>query len=233
MMRSERGFTLIELLIAISVGSVIMLATFAMLDGSVTLTGNTQKRVDATQRGRIAMEAITSQLRSQVCPNSAASALIGAGSTGPASDQYQVNFWSFRRTGAFVPERRVITWDTNTDSIVQRDYNQAGTLLRTNLLLRKVRPATTPANAPIFSYWAYPTTPGATTPSNGPLPTPLSAADAASVALIKVRFTAQPDTSNGPAAAVPPQGSQTFSDQVFARTADPNNPDGPKGPICG
>src|SRR4051812_42151618 len=159
MIRSQRGFTLIELLIAISVGSVIMLATFAMLDSSVTLTGTTQKRVDATQRGRQAMEWITSQLRSQVCPNSAASAVVGSGSSAPASDEYQVNFWSFRRTGAFVPERHVITWDTNTDTITQRDYNAAGTLLRTNLLLRKVRPPASPANAPIFSYWAYPTTP--------------------------------------------------------------------------
>src|SRR3954452_21928871 len=107
MIRNQRGFTLIELLIAISVGSVIMLATFAMLDSSVTLTGTTQKRVDATQRGRQAMDTITSQLRSQVCPNAAASAIVGAGGTGTASNQYSVNFWTFRRAGAFPPERHV------------------------------------------------------------------------------------------------------------------------------
>jgi prepilin-type N-terminal cleavage/methylation domain-containing protein len=230
-LRRQRGFTLIELLIAMSVGSVVMLATFNMLDGSVVLTGKTQKRVDATERGRLAMEVITRQLRSQVCPTATTPAIVGGG-TSP-SDQYKVNFWTFLGTGTFTPERHEIAWDTNTNSIVETDYNPTGTLLRTRRLLTKVRPPATPANAPVFSYYSYPTTAGTTALSSTPLPIPLSAADAATVALVKISFTAQPDTSSAAASSTPPPESQTFSDQVFSRTADPNNSKGPQAPVCG
>jgi prepilin-type N-terminal cleavage/methylation domain-containing protein len=224
--RSERGFTLVELLIALSVGSVVMLATFSMLDGSVVLTGKTQKRVDATQRGRLAMELITRQLRSQVCPNATTPAIVGGGAS--ASDQYKVNFWTFTGTGAFTPERHELAWDTNTNSIIERDYNSAGTLLRTRTLLVKVRPPATPANAPVFTYYAY----SGNAISSTPLAVPLTTATAATVALVKISFTAQPDTGSAAAATTPPPQSQTFSDQVFSRTADPNDSKGPQGPVC-
>jgi prepilin-type N-terminal cleavage/methylation domain-containing protein len=231
-MRRERGFTLIELLIAVSVGSVVMLATFSILDSSVVLTGKTQKRVDATQRGRLAMENITARLRSQVCLDRTTPAIVGTGLSAPASDQYRVNFWMFNRIGTFAPQRHVIAWDTNTNSITDTAFNQAGTQVSSRTLLSKVRPPN-PANTPVFRYYAYPAT-GGTTPSRGPLTTPLSPADAAAVALIKIDFTVQPDV--GSAAVVTsgtlPEGSQTFSDQVFSRTADPNDPTGPKGPVC-
>jgi prepilin-type N-terminal cleavage/methylation domain-containing protein len=234
--RREDGFTLIELLVALSIGSVVMLATFMMLDSSVTLTGKTQKRVDATQRGRLAMDLITRQLRSQACPNATTPAIVGAGGIAPASDDRSANLWVFTGTGAFKPERHVIRWDTNTNSIIEQDYNQAGTLLRTKTLLAKVRPPTTPdppfttLNAPVFSY--FPAT-IATNPNVAPFSTPLSAANAANVAVIKVAFTVQPDIGTSPAATPPPAEAQTFKDQVFVRTADPNDPAGPKGPICG
>jgi prepilin-type N-terminal cleavage/methylation domain-containing protein len=152
--RGERGFTLVELLVTITIGTVVMLATFNMLDSSVALTGKTQSRVDATTRGRLAMDVITQQLHSQVCPDSTTPAMVGGG-TSP-SDQYKVNFWTFMGTGAFAPERHEIAWDTNTNSIVETDYNQAGTQLRTRPLLAKVRPPTvngplgSPTSGPIF-----------------------------------------------------------------------------------
>jgi prepilin-type N-terminal cleavage/methylation domain-containing protein len=231
LVRRNGGFTLVELLVAITIGSVVMLATFSLLDTSVVLTGKTQSRVDATQRGRLAMETITSQLRSQVCPNATTPAIVPTGGAAVASDNYKVDFWIFTKTGAFAPERHVIAWDTNTNSIIETDYNQAGTQLRRRTLLTKVRPPQTPANAPVFSYWAYPAT-GGTTPSRGPLTTPLSPADAAAAALIKVNFVAQPDTNTSPAKTTPPLESQSFSDQVFARTADPNDSNGPQAPAC-
>jgi prepilin-type N-terminal cleavage/methylation domain-containing protein len=231
-LRSQRGFTLIELMVAISVGSVVMLATFSMLDSSVVLTGKTQKRVDATQRGRLAMYQITRSLGSQVCLNATTPAIVGSGTAGQvASDQYQVDFWMFTGSGAFTPERHVIRWDTNTNSIIETVYNQAGTQTKQRTLLTKVRPTGT--SAPVFTYWAYPangTTPSTQLETGGAA---LTAAEAATVALIKVSFTVQPDTTASPASttSTPPQ-SQVFSDQVFARTADPNDSKGPQAPLC-
>ena len=227
--RSQRGFTLVELLIAISVGSVVMLATFSMLDGSVVLTGKTQKRVDATQRGRLAMEVITRSLRSQVCLNSTTPSFVVGGGTG--SDNYRVNFWAFTGTGAYTPERHEIAWDNNTNSITDRAYNQAGTLLRTRTLLTRVVPPPPPAsNKPIFKYYAYPTTAGATALTQ--LAVPLQASDAARIAKVEISFMAQPDLNNV-APSTPPPESQVFTDQVFSRTANPNDSKGPQAPLCG
>lgn len=225
-MRREAGFTLVELLVAISIGSVVMLATFGLLDSSVVLTGRTQDRVDATQRGRLAMETITTQLRSQVCLNATTPAIVGSGGTAAASDQYTADFWVFTKTGTFAPERHVIGWDTNTNSIVETDYDQSGTRLRTRTLLTKVRPTT--LNAPVFQYYAY----SGNSISSTPLSVPLTSAAAATVAQVNVAFMAQPDTNGSAASATPPKESQTFSDQVFARTADPNDSSGPKAPLC-
>jgi prepilin-type N-terminal cleavage/methylation domain-containing protein len=224
-LRAERGFTLVELLIALSVGSVVLLATFSMLDGSVVLTGRTQKRVDATERGRLAMELVTRELRSQVCPSTTTPSIVGGGAS--ASDQYKVNFWMFTGTGAFAPERHEIAWDTNTNSITDTAYNQAGTQLRSRRLLTTVIPSAT--NAPIFTYYKW----GATgVDMANPLPVPLSATDAAKVVLVQVSFKAQPNL-NGVSPATAPPESQVFTDQAFLRTADPNDSKGPQAPLCG
>jgi prepilin-type N-terminal cleavage/methylation domain-containing protein len=230
-LRQQAGFTLVELLVAISIGSVVMLATFSMLDQSVVLTGKTQKRVDVTQRGRLAMEQITRQIRSQACPNDKTPAVVGSGVTGQvASDQYNVDVWTFTGAGSFAPERHVITWDTNTNSIVERDYDQTGTLLRSKTLLSKVRPAGT--NVPVFRYYGYPDTNG--TFPNVEYTGTLSATNSPKVALIDIQYTLQPDTTATPAStsATPPDQSQIFHDQVFVRTADPNDPKGPQAPLC-
>ena len=63
----ERGFTIIELMVAMSVGMVVLLAAFMLLDRSFTASGQIADRQEALQRGRQAMELITRQLRSQVC----------------------------------------------------------------------------------------------------------------------------------------------------------------------
>jgi prepilin-type N-terminal cleavage/methylation domain-containing protein len=230
-LRSQQGFTLIELMVAISIGSVVMLATFSMLDSSVVLTGKTQKRVDATQRGRLAMYQITRSLGSQVCPNSTTPAIVGSGVTGQtASDQYSVDFWMFTGAGAFTPVRHVIAWDTNTNSITDTAYTSSNNPTTMRTLLTKVLPPPG-TNVPVFTYWAYNGT--SLQKISLPVGTALSPAQAASVAMIGVSFYAQPDTTATPvsASSKDPQ-AQTFSDQVFVRTADPNDPKGPQAPLC-
>jgi len=60
----ESGFTLIELLVTIFAGIVIVMATFTILDLSIHQQVSASDRVEATQRGRSAMEALMQELNS-------------------------------------------------------------------------------------------------------------------------------------------------------------------------
>ena len=66
-LRSQAGFTLPELIVAMAIGMATVLAVYAVLDTSIKQSNDIAGRVNATQRGRIAMDIITRQLRSQVC----------------------------------------------------------------------------------------------------------------------------------------------------------------------
>jgi prepilin-type N-terminal cleavage/methylation domain-containing protein len=74
----ERGFTLVEMLVAMSIGVVILLAAFTLLDRSFTTSAQIADRQEGLQRGRQAMELITRQLRSQVCGGAAGHHLLRA-----------------------------------------------------------------------------------------------------------------------------------------------------------
>ena len=66
-LRREDGHTLPELLTALMMATVILLATFALLDHVLNRTAETQARVEATQKGRQAMDTMTRAIRSSVC----------------------------------------------------------------------------------------------------------------------------------------------------------------------
>jgi type II secretory pathway component PulJ len=206
--REESGFTLVELLVACLVGIIILLASFMMLDSSVVLTGKVTDRVDRTQRARVTMEQITRDLRSQVCPSAAVPALI-------EGQDYSVKFYSFMGSGAFVPDIREISWDTNTNSLIEKRWAGSGTSpyttwpsspTTTRTLLSDVQPP--PANAPVFAY--YPTS-GST-----PYSAPLSSGNLGATSKVTIIFRtyAQSKNISGP--------TITLQNEVFARTADPN-----------
>jgi type II secretory pathway pseudopilin PulG len=206
--RDEAGFTLPELLIGCIVGTVILLATFTMLDTSVVLSGKVTDRVDRTARARTAMEQITRELRSQVCPGAGTPALING-------DNYSVKFYSFMGSGAFVPDIREIAWDTNTNSITEKLYQGSGTSpfttwpgtpTKTSTILTDVKPP--PANAPIFAYYA--------TGAASPLPVPVTGSAATNTAKVTINFLTYAQSKNLTGPAI------TLQNEVFARTADPN-----------
>lgn len=220
--REETGFTLTELLVACIVGTVVLLATFAMLDSSVKLTGKVTDRVDRTQRARQAMENITRKLRSEVCPAAGQAALIDA-------QDYSVRFYSFMGTGAFVPDILELKWDTNTNSIIESKWAGTGTApnttwattATTRTLLTDVRPTFSPAGqtttrGPVFKYYL--------SNSSTALTTPLSAADLKAASQTGVSFMTYPTTGNS--------SSTTLQSDVFARTADPNGLTGSTSPEC-
>jgi prepilin-type N-terminal cleavage/methylation domain-containing protein len=214
--REETGFTLVEVLVALVIGMIILLASFTMLDASVVLTGKVTDRVDRTQRSRVAMDRIARELRSQVC--------LAAGSPAITDGQdYSVTFYTFLGSGAFVPDRRQIYWDTNTNSIIEKKWAGSGvapfttfaTTPTTNTILTDVRPPT--GNTAMFKY----------APDSGAyFTTPLSAANAAATSFIGIQFRtfAQRRNATGPAT--------TLQSQVFVRTTDPDATQGSTSPEC-
>jgi prepilin-type N-terminal cleavage/methylation domain-containing protein len=63
-LRGERGFTLIELLVAISLGIIITLAAFSLLDFTTRDVSRITSRAQVDQTGRVALEKLMLQLHS-------------------------------------------------------------------------------------------------------------------------------------------------------------------------
>jgi prepilin-type N-terminal cleavage/methylation domain-containing protein len=216
--REESGFTLIELVVAMSIGSLVILAAFSILDSSVVLTGKVTDRVDRTQRARVAMEDITRKLRSQVCPAPGQGAIIDA-------QDYSVKFYMFSGTKPFVPEIRQIAWDTNTNSIIDTRWVGSGTAPATTwnaapttrTLITDVAPP--PLNVPMFAYYAT----GATSAFGSPL----SATNRNATSRITIAFR-----TFGTGKGVVIGKSTTVTGEAFARTADPDGSSGSTAPEC-
>jgi prepilin-type N-terminal cleavage/methylation domain-containing protein len=222
----ESGFTLVEMLVAITIGMVVMLAAFEMLDRSVQLTGKTTNRVDSTQRGRLAMDTITRHLTSEVCPTASA---VSGGTPLPieSGDQYSVTFWAFFGTRVFTPRRYTIAWNANSQSITETIDSGANTaVIRNATLLTNAR---LPNNTPLFSYYGYPAGGSWPTTALGGATGTLSDTDRGQVSRIDVAFTAAPTTAKS--TATPPE-STPYSGRVYVRTSEPDNLAGPKGPQC-
>ena len=219
----ERGMTLVELLVSFLIGTMIMLAAYALLDSTWSGTRRINDRVEATQRGRLAMDEIVRQLRSQVCLQPGSSPIVDGR---PDS----VTFYSFTGTGPYAPERHTIQFDPQSRTIVDHVYVGQGappamtypaTPTKRRLLLSDVERA---PGVPVFSYYAW-TTSGTVVPSVL-LPAPLSAADAARTVRVVVSFRALPvgKTTSGE--------SIVLQDEAFARQANPNAADGPRTAQC-
>jgi type II secretory pathway pseudopilin PulG len=221
--REESGFTLIELLVACIIGMIILLASFMMLDSSIVLTGKVTDRVDRTQRARGAMEQITRELRSQVCPSAGTSALIDA-------QDYSITFYSFMGLRPFIPDKRQIAWDTNTNSVIESVWAGSGTpgnfswatTPTTKTILTDVKPpfvsGTSGPRGPVFKYYA----PGAASPFTAPL----AATDLSATSLITIDFVTYAQSRNTTGTTT------TLQNQVYVRTADPNGAAGSTAPEC-
>jgi prepilin-type N-terminal cleavage/methylation domain-containing protein len=236
-LRQERGFTLIELLVTMVIALTVSFATFSLIEFTMKRTGAVDARVDATQRGRMTMDLITRQLRSQVCVNAATPAM--ATRTGNITDGNTATFYVDLSNGSTLattpPELHTLALNTTSHQLVESDYvgswNAAKTLAsypagatRTAIMASNVYldPGTT-----LFRYYAYDKL-SPPTPSIELLPsaTGLSVSDLGLVAMITVNFRALPIR----ATAITDPGSIVMSDQVYVRAANPND-DAPT-PTC-
>jgi prepilin-type N-terminal cleavage/methylation domain-containing protein len=221
----EAGFALTELLVAMSVGLIVLLAAFLLLDRAHSASNEISDRQDAVQRGRRAMEYLTRQVRSQVCLGNTTEPI-----THGTPDQ--VTFYADLSDGSKNVERRDIVYDSAAKTIreqvfpgigVYPDLTFSATPTESRVLLSKVARVTSPTT-PFLRYFAY-------DPSGGPgalreLPTPLSASDAPLVVMVKIAFVALPDRAGSAGEG----DASSFQNDVYVRLANPTVPT--EGPRC-
>lgn len=220
MIRREHGFTLVELMIGMAIGLLVIIGGINVLDSTLRISRTTQGRVDSAQRGRIAMENITRELRSQVCLSATAPALTTA-------TENNVVFYVNLGVVDSNPERHEIAL-TGGDVILKRyvgtgtppNMTFSGTPTSTRTLLENV---TTYGGTPFLRYYAWQN--GNPVLPTTLLPAPLSAANLAKPVKIAVSFRTYPARDFRTTKA-----SSDLQNAVFVRAADPV--DTTNGPRC-
>lgn len=196
-LHGEHGFTLVEMLVAMVTGMVVILATLSILDISISQSSRISERVDADQRGRLAMEKILLELHSS-CIASGVIA-VEQGST-PTS----IRFISQTGPEAFFTSvtRHVISLNTETGNLTDASYlstntaSELGTSWKfaeaptsTQTLLTGVtQQSLEGTTVPLFKYFQYEGGNLSATPLN----TPLSLVDAENAVEVTVSFRVAP-----------------------------------------
>lgn len=225
----EDGFSLPELLVAMAIGLIVIFGAFMLLDSSTRLSKATAQRVDATQRGRLALDLVMRELRSQVCLSAATPPIISASGT-------QVTFYVNLGGPDQLPERHQISLESG--DLVLRRWVGTGvpptmtwsvTPTSTRTLLENV---TTQGSTPLLRYYTWGE--GSPLVPDLLLATPLSATALSLVVRVAVAMRVQPARDFRDASA---RGWADLQDAAFVRFADPNDAGsattGQKGPRCG
>jgi type II secretory pathway pseudopilin PulG len=236
----EAGFTIVELLTAMVVGLLVLGAAFALVGRATALQSRTQDRVDAHQRGRTALEAMVTELRSGTC------ALTADGTSYPpiiSGDGTRVAFYANTAGPNALPQRRELSYDATNHQIWEDVYQlqspstdssgKKGQVVISplparqshRLVLDNVYPRDT--GTPIFTYWSYRLTQLTAPPNDtyeastqlAQLPVPITTTDDAMRVVqvrmaIRVRPAGITSTSNNPLDAI-------LVGAAFARSADP------------
>jgi prepilin-type N-terminal cleavage/methylation domain-containing protein len=221
----ERGFSLIELLMAMVIGMLVLMAAFMLFDRTITASGQIADRSEALQRGRLAMDLITRQLRSQVCLGDTAPIVSGSSSS--------ITFYADFSDGTAPLRKRTLTYDATTNTITESVVAGTGTYpalaftgaaTSVPLLTKVAEILDTPTTLrPMFRYYGYQT--GTTNGTLVELTSPLSSSDLSRVAVIKVgfrSFAVRPVSNDN--------NSAVLEDDVYVRVASPGDPTG--GPEC-
>jgi prepilin-type N-terminal cleavage/methylation domain-containing protein len=248
-LRNQDGMTLPELLVAMVIGMIVSLAAFSLIETTMRRTADTSSRVDTTQRGRVAMDFVTRELRSQVCVQATAPVMTDDRAIYAATPT-SVTFFSDLSDESFragntikAPELRSISLETGklierrwagvaTGTAAQPTYSYAGyplTPTATRVLIddASTSEVTTTGAAPlVFRYFVYDTT--VAPPKLVELDTRagVTVPQATLIAQIDIAFRA--NRARGKAAD---RGASVFEDSVFTRIADPNNTTNPS-PVC-
>lgn len=207
---AEDGLTLVELLAAMLVGVVVIFAVFGLLDAAVRLQSKSVDSVDATSRGRLAIDQVSQALASRICLGAQPS-LVDArddrveyyASLAPESSAVRLVVQRRRLTVTGTTLREEI-W-TSSPPVAPPNLPPASTTVPASARVLLTGVVAT-GSTPVFRYYAYQGTPSRPTLLLG---TPLSAIDLARVAVIDVGFT-----SKGKRPGV----GTAFSNQIFNRS---------------
>ena len=221
-MRREDGFTLPEVLIASLIGFIVLSGALGLLESTVRLGGGTMSKTEAMQRGRLAMDVVTRQVRSQVC------AVAGTPAIVEGRDD-SITFYADFGDGSRAPDQRTLRLDPTRrriEALVRRGtgtppgpYAFPSTPLRTEPVLEN---AVAPAGTQFLRYFAFNT--AAQPAPNVRLATPLSINDRRRVARIEVAFSSRPTGATDGDHAI------TLTDQVLVRHSDVNSSE--PDPFC-
>lgn len=225
----QSGFTLTELLTAMSIGIVLLIAAFTLLDRASSASQEIIDRQDAVQRGRQAMELIVRQLRSQVCLGDEEEPITWA--TGN-----HVVFYADLSNGSKNIQRRSIFYDAANKNLVEQIYPGDGeypvltfsaTPAAERVLASRVEPIRD-AGGPreFFRFYGFKLggAPGELVQlRNGG--NDLTADQKASVVLVKVGFVVLPDRKRPR-----DRDALTMESDIYVRIADPSRP--AEGPAC-
>jgi prepilin-type N-terminal cleavage/methylation domain-containing protein len=219
-MRRQDGFSLPEVIVAMTVGMVVLLSAFALIDTAGPLTLKMQDTVDATQRGRLALDTMTSELRSQTC----------IGTTAPviSADADGILFYAYTGDEAAYPEKRRLFYSNGTiQEQVWKGTNAAGTTFSstpiTRTLVSNAQKMTSPATN-VFRYYGFTST-KPYQPTVALTTFPLSATDLGKVVKVSISFIVRPDR-----ATTTSKRELTFQGSSYTRTSNPLDPT--KGPNC-
>jgi type II secretory pathway pseudopilin PulG len=215
-LRSQDGFSLTELLVAMIIGMATILSAFTLIDTTTTKSAQVTARTDASQRGRIALDAMTRQLRSQVCVNGVAPIVSATASQVTFTTDLSGSGNSDLRTLAFDPVTRRLTQSVTQSNGQPEPLRLFTGATNTATLLADVVAETA---KPVFTYWAD--KPGTGGSQLLPLTTnPMPIADLKRIARIDIAFVARPS-----AATTSSAWSSTLEDSITVRAIDANNAD--------
>jgi type II secretory pathway pseudopilin PulG len=202
-LRDEHGFTLVEMLVAMVTGMVVILATLSILDISISQSSRISERVDADQRGRLAMEKILLELHSSCT-------FASANPVEPESSDKVLKFVSQTGTEAYFTKmvKHLITFNPEAGTLTDANYvsnnelkagettnewTYPNTPTSTQTLLTGVsqsKEKTTETPIPVFQYFKY----EGGSLSSTPLTIPLSLTDAGKTVEVTVSFRAAPSS---------------------------------------
>lgn len=207
----ESGITVVELVVAVAAGLAVLMGSFTMLNGTLRGAARTSQRVDANQRGRPVLTRIMDELHS-VCVAPGIPPVL------PGSSDSSITFLH-KASGEVEPkpDKRVITLSAGTLSETVYPYLSgsspnfafSSSPTTTRLLTNVGSGVIDGATVPLFRYHSYAADGAGTTP----LPTPLSATDAARTVQVTVTFSVSPQKTK----VIEPGTAVTLTDTALMR----------------